>query len=115
MPSGGYFLKLTGAVLLGLVTLAIAAVLVFLLAPYIIPFFVGLLPFLVGTLVFIVAVIVVWVIIYVAAVIGIALYYVIMHPMTVSQQPGTYSLDKAKEAGMREQGDTKKKKKGQKK
>jgi hypothetical protein len=90
-------------------------VLVFLLAPYILPFFVGLLPFLVGTLLFIVAVIVVWIIIYIAAVIGVALYYIIMHPMTVSQKPGTYSVDKAKEAGMREKGDTEEKKKGEKK
>jgi hypothetical protein len=106
MPSGGYFLNLTGAVLLGIATLIVAAVLVLALSPYILPFFVGLLPFLVGAVLLVAAIIIIWLVIYIAATIGVAIYYIIKHPMKVSDKPGTYGLDKVKESGRREKGDS---------
>jgi hypothetical protein len=111
MPEKGYFLHLTGAVLLGLVTLGMAVAAVFLLAPYLIPFFEAALPFLVGAVLIIVAVIIVWMILYVAGVVGVAIYYAIRHPMQVSKRPGTYGIGEVKEAGKREKGDSRGKEK----
>ena len=82
MPTKGYFMQMTGAVLLGLAALVVAAILVFALAPYILPFFAAMLPFLVGAFLVIIAVIVIWVILYVAAIIGVAIYYAIKHPIS---------------------------------
>lgn len=107
MPTKGYFMQMTGAVLLGLAALAVAAILVFTLSPYILPFFSAMLPFLLGAFLVIVAVIVVWLILYAAAMIGVAIYYAIRHPMEVSKEHGAYALDKVKESGKREKGDSK--------
>ena len=59
--------------------------------------------FLAGALLFVVAVVIIWIVLYVCAVIGVAVYY-IFKPMQVSKKPGTYGLDKVKEAGKREKG-----------
>ena len=106
MPASGYFLKLTGAVILGLVTLGIAVAAVIIFSAQLLAFFAGILPFLVGAMLVIVAVIIVWIIIYVAAIIGVAIYYAIRHPMQVSKEHGDYGIGKVKESGRREKGDS---------
>ncbi|UCD02810.1 MAG: hypothetical protein JSV63_03430 [Candidatus Aenigmatarchaeota archaeon] len=106
MPERGYFMRLTGAFLIGVVALIIAVAAVFLLAPYILPLIASLLPFVLGTLLVIVAVIIIWILIYLFAMIGVAIYYAIKHPAEVSRESKGYDLDKVKESGRREKGDT---------
>ena len=107
MPNLGYFGKLTGAALLGFVTLLLAAVAVFLLLPYIIPLFSVLMPFIQGVMLIIAAVLIVWMAVYISAFIGIFIYY-IFRPMKVEKKEKGYSILGAREAGRREKGDTKK-------
>ncbi len=102
MPEKGYFLKLTGVVLMGAVTLAIAIAAVLLLSPFILPMFATALPFLVGAMLLVVAILVVWALVYIFAMIGVALYYAIMHPAEVNMKSAGYDLKKVKESGMRE-------------
>lgn len=106
MPEGGYFLKLTGAVILGLATLGIAVAAVIIFSVQLLAFFAGILPFLVGAMLVFVAVVVIWIVLYVAGVIGVAIYYVIKHPMQVSKEHGDYGIGKVKESGRREKGDS---------
>jgi len=110
MPEGNYFLKMSGAILLGLATLVIAFIAVILLAPFIIPLIALLFPFLAGAFLITAAVFVVWAMLYVLALIGAVVYY-FFRPMQVSREPGKYSLSKVKESGMREKGESGKKKK----
>jgi len=114
MPEGNYFLKMSGAILLGLVTLVIAFIAVLLLAPFIIPFIALLFPFLVGAFLITAAVFVLWAMLYVLALIGTVVYY-FFRPMQVSKEPGKYSLGKVSESGMREKGRSGKSKKPSKK
>ena len=92
MVNAKYFLKLSGAVLLGLVALVVAGII-----------FVFLLPLLgiikEGLMLFDIF-LVLWMVIWVLAVIGVAIYYFVKHPMKV-QKKGTYSINKVKEAGRR--------------
>ena len=106
MPERGFFLRMTGAFLLGAVTLVIAIAVVFLLAPYILPFLAVLLPFVVGALLVVVAVVIVWALIYICAMIGVAIYYVVKHPAEVNRKSKGYDLDKVKESGKRQKGET---------
>jgi len=106
MPAGRYFLKLTGAVLLGLVTLAIAVAAVFIFSVPLLAFFAAAMPFLVGAVLVFVAVVIIWMILYVAAFIGVAIYYAIRHPMQVSKEHGDYAIGKVKESGRRQRGDS---------
>jgi len=93
MAEKGYFLKLGGIFLLGLVSLIIGGILFFLLLPFIVLIGAGIL-FL--TLVFLA----VWIVIYVSMLVGAAIVY-FLKPMKVSKKPGTYSLKRTKEAGRR--------------
>jgi hypothetical protein len=102
MPSGRYFLNLTGAVLLGLGVLAASVIIVLLASPYILPFFIAILPGLVIIAVVVVAIVVVWAILFFAAMIGIAIIYFFRHPVKVSKTDKGYSIEKSKEAGRRE-------------
>jgi len=104
MPGKKYFLNLTGAVLLGIVTLVVAAVAVLLMLPLIMPFFAAMLPFLAGAFLVIVAIIIVWMLLYAAATVGVAVYYAIRHPMEVNRDSGSYDIDKVKESGKRQKG-----------
>ena len=92
--------------MLGLVTLIVAVVAVVLLSPYIIPFFGAALPFLIGTALVVFAVIVIWAVLFVAAMIGVAIYYAVMHPMKVSKEHGDYGLKKVSESGRRQKGES---------
>ena len=98
-------MRLTGVVLLGALTLAVAAAAVMLASPFILPFVAGLFPFLIGSLLMIAAVIGVWFALYLCAIIGAAIYY-IFRPMQVSRKPGTYSIKKTVEAGRRGKGES---------
>ena len=106
MPERGYFLRLTGAFLLGAITLVIAIAVVFLLAPIILPALASLLPFLVGAVLVVAAVIIIWIMIYIFAMIGVAIYYAINHPAEVNRNSEGYKIDKVKESGKREKGET---------
>jgi hypothetical protein len=104
MAEKSFLLKLTGAFVFGLILLILAAVLVYILSPYIIPFFQFLLPFLGGVLLFVLAILVIWAIIFIVAYIGILVYTAIKHPMKV-KKTGNYSVDQSKESGRREEGE----------
>ena len=106
MPGKGYFLQMTGAILLGLATLAVAVLVVLALSPYILPFFSAILPFLAGVVLVIVVVIIIWIVLYIAAIIGVGLYFAIKHPMEVNKTSAGYEMDKVSEAGRREKGDS---------
>ena len=102
MPEKSYFLRLSGAFLVGVAALAAAIVLVFLLSPYILPFIAALLPFLAGSLLFVVAVVVIWVLIYFFAMLGVAIYYAVKHPAEVNSESKGYELKNVSESGRRE-------------
>jgi len=106
MPGKKYFLNLTGAVLLGIVTLVVAAVAVLLMLPLIMPFFAAMLPFIAGALLVIVAIVVVWMLLYAAATVGVAVYYALAHPMQVNRESPPYDIGKVSESGLRQKGGT---------
>ena len=108
MPDLGYFGKLTGAVVLGLVTLLLSALAVLVLLPYLIPLLSVLLPFLAGASLMVFAVLIIWTAVYISALIGIFIYY-IFKPMNVKKRGKGYSISGAREAGKRRKGNTRKK------
>ncbi len=102
MSEGKYFLKLGGVLVLGLIALIIAAVIFWILLPFIILAFVG-------GLVLVLIFIFIWFVVYIAMIIGAALYY-IFKPMKVSEEDKSYKIEGAKEAGRRQKGKSRKKK-----
>ncbi|UCD07461.1 MAG: hypothetical protein JSW41_00550 [Candidatus Aenigmatarchaeota archaeon] len=100
MPEKKYFARLGGALLLGLLALAIAFIIFVFLLPYI-------LPLALGTLLIVLIFIVVWVVIYIAIVVGVAIYYFVKHPMKWEKEDKEYMIEKAKEAGRRKKGKSK--------
>jgi len=112
MPERGYFLKLSGAFLLGLITLAAAVISAVLLLPIIGPVIIAVLPFLgaaaMAFALLIIAVLIIWAIIYFCAMLGIFIIYW-FRPMQVSDKPGSYNVDDVKESGKRQKGDSEKK------
>jgi cytochrome c-type biogenesis protein CcmE len=104
MAEKKFYLKLTGAFLLGVAALIIALIIFFVALPVI--FLVSIAAL--GVLVAIVVFIIIWAFVYAMMVLGTAIYY-FFKPMKV-QEKGTYTIDATQEAGMREKGQTKKKK-----
>jgi len=102
MAEKSFLLRLTGAFVFGFILLVLSVVLVYILAPYIIPFFQMLLPFLGGALLFLIVVLIIWALIFVFAYLGILVYTAIKHPMKVKKK-GDYSVDQTKESGKREE------------
>lgn len=96
MPEKRFFLKLSGVVLLGLITLLIAAMVFLALLPFILIVFIG-------TFLLFAAFLIIWAVVYAAAVIGVAIYY-FFKPMQVSEKDKGYSIKKVKESGKREKG-----------
>ena len=101
MPEKGYFLKMTGAFFLGLASLAVAVIIVFLAAPFILPLLAVALPFLVGAALVVIAVIVVWAIVYALTMLGVGIYYFINHPAEVNKSSKGYEMKGIKESGRR--------------
>lgn len=101
MPEKKYFARLGGALLLGLLALAIAFIIFVFLLPYIIPLAMG-------TLLIILIFIVVWIVVYVAIVVGVGIYYFVKHPMKWEKEDKGYTIEKAEESGRREKRKSKK-------
>ena len=89
--------RLTGAALLGFVTLVIAFVIFTFALPYLIP-----LAF--GTFILVLIFLAIWGITYVAIFLGVALFY-LFKPMKVEKREKGYSIEKSKEAGRRQKGE----------
>jgi len=100
MPEKRYFLKLTGAFLLGIIALVIAGIIFILIYPY-------LLVAAFGMFLLLVIFLAIWAAVYIAMVIGVTIYY-LFKPMKVSKKKG-YSITRAREAGRRQKGATRKK------
>jgi membrane protein implicated in regulation of membrane protease activity len=98
MAEKGYFLRLTGAFLLGVVALIIAGLVFFLLLPV-------LIPLALGAFLIVAVFIAIWAGVYVAMVVGVAIYY-FFKPMKFEKKDKGYSIAKAKEAGKREKGES---------
>jgi membrane protein implicated in regulation of membrane protease activity len=96
MPGAGYFGRMAGAALLGLVTLVAAFVIFTFLLPY-------LIPLALGTLFLVLVFLAIWGITYAAVFVGVFIYY-LFRPMKVSREDKGYSIEKAKESGKREKG-----------
>ena len=103
MPEGRYFFKLAGAALLGIVALAIAGILFVLTLPFWFALAVGVFAafILLGIL------LAIWAAVYMAMFIGVAIYYV-FKPMKVSKKKKGYTVARAREAGRRQKGATRK-------
>ncbi|MFH1445279.1 MAG: hypothetical protein ABIF08_02240 [Nanoarchaeota archaeon] len=95
MPEKKYIFKLTGLFLFGIIALAITGVIFFLFWPIILLFAIGIL-----ALIF--AFLVIWAIIYAAMMLGAIIYYFFKKPMKISEEKKGYSIEKVKEAGLRE-------------
>ncbi|NIO23181.1 MAG: hypothetical protein GTN38_04115 [Candidatus Aenigmarchaeota archaeon] len=100
MAEKRYFLRLTGAFLLGIVALIFAGFVFLFLLPFLV------LPAL-GALVVVLVFILIWAVVYVAMVIGVGIYY-FFKPMRFEEKDRGYSIAKAEEAGKREKGKSKK-------
>ena len=100
MAEKRYFLRLAGAFLLGIVALIIAGLAFLFLLPLLIPLALGAF---ILALVFIL----IWAVVYVAMVIGVAIYY-FFRPMTFEKKDKDYTIAKAKEAGRRQKGKSRK-------
>ncbi len=111
MPDRKYILGITGAFLVGVASLLAAIGIVFLFWEPLFALISMALPFIAGSLLIIVAVVIVWVLVYAFAMIGVAIYYAIRHPMKVNTSPaGVYGLSGSgiKEAGKGGRGASKK-------
>jgi len=97
MPGAGYFSGMVGAILLGLIALAVAGLAFWLLLPYLVVIFVG-------TMMLIMGFFIIYIVTYVALFIGVAIYYAIKHPMKVENKDKDYSIEKTKESGKRQKG-----------
>lgn len=104
MPGMGYFGKMGGALVLGLLALAIAFIIFVFLLPYIIPLALGLL---IVVLIFIA----VWVVVWIAIAVGVGIYYFVRHPTEWVKEDKDYTIEKSEEAGRRQKGKSKKKRK----
>ena len=98
MPEKRYFLRMTGAFLLGIVALLVAGLVFLFLLPV-------LLPLAFGTLILVAIFLVVWAAVYVAMVIGVGIYY-FFKPMKFEKKDKDYSIAKAEESGKREKGES---------
>ena len=102
MPDKKYFAGLFGAFLLGLIALILAALAFIFILPLFVPLAVVFAMGIVAVYVFII----VWGIFYFCMYIGVFLYY-LGKPMKVKKE-GSYRISKAKEAGKRQKGRSKK-------
>lgn len=100
MPEKRYFLRLTGAFLLGIVALLVAGLVFLFLLPV-------LLPLALGVFLIVAVFMVIWAVVYVAMVIGVGIYY-FFRPMKFEKKDKDYSIAKAEEAGKREKGESEK-------
>lgn len=98
MPEKRYFLRLTGAFLLGIVALLVAGLVFLFLLPV-------LLPLAIGAFIIISVFLVIWAAVYVAMVIGVGIYY-FFKPMKFEKKDKDYSIAKTKEAGKRDKGES---------
>ena len=98
MPKPKHFVGLPTAFVLGLIALGLAGIVFWLLLPYITIIFVGY-------VMLILAYMVISAIIFSLMYIGIVIYYAIIHPMRV-EKGKSYSINKTKEVGRREKGET---------
>lgn len=96
MPGVGYFAGMVGAIIIGLIAIAVAGVLFFLALPYLAAIFIG------GVMLLL-AFLVIFMVTYAALFIGIAIYYAVKHPMKVEKRDKDYSIKRAKEAGRRQE------------
>jgi uncharacterized membrane protein len=106
MPGAKYFLSLGGSFLLGLAVLIVAALITWLLWPYIMPLFMFLAPYVAGAAMIIVVFIIIAIIIYFITMFGVLLQY-LFKPMKVSKVEKGYNIATIKESGLREKGETK--------
>jgi hypothetical protein len=97
-------LRLTGALVLGLILFLVCLLIAFLAFPIL----VILLPFLAiltfGVFAILVAAFILWLILYVLIMIGVGFYYFIKKPMKVSKKEGDYTIGKVEESGKRSEG-----------
>ena len=107
MPGAGYFARMSGAVLFGLLALAIAFIALTFILPIVLPLIINFAFW--GFLLFLVFV-ALWGIVYLSLVVGIAIYYFVKHPMEWEKKDRGYSIDKTKEAGKRQKGKSKSRK-----
>ncbi len=105
MAEKNFFLKLSGVVILGVVTLAASIITVLAFSPFILPFTATILPALVGTILVVAAIIMVWILVYIFAMMVVLVYYAIKHPAEVNTKSTGYTISKVKESGKREKKD----------
>jgi hypothetical protein len=95
------FFRLTGAFLVGVVSLLVALLIFAMFMPALLVFFGMMLPFLAGAMLILAVVLILWTVIYFITMIGVGVYYAIMHPMHVNRAHGTsYSMGGVSEAGV---------------
>ncbi len=103
MPEKRYFVKLFGLFVIGILSLILAGIIFFFLMPLLIPLAILLSLGVIALLLFVLL----WVFIYFMMFLATALYY-LSKPMQV-KQAGSYTIKRAKEAGLRQKGRSKRK------
>jgi predicted membrane protein len=101
VPPPGYFSKLGGAFLFGLVVTLIAVIVFVLGLPYILPFLQSIVTGFYYVLFAILIFMVIWAAVFALTFLGVFIYY-LFKPMKVSERPKGYTIKKAKEAGRRQ-------------
>jgi hypothetical protein len=95
------FFKLTGAFLVGVISLLAALLIFALFLPVVLAFFAIALPFLAGAALILTAVVILWILIYFSIMIGVGIYYAVRHPMKVNAAHGaSYGVSHVREAGV---------------
>jgi hypothetical protein len=103
----GQFFRITGAFIIGVVSLVAAIILFGLFLPLVLALFAALFPFITGAMLILVAVVVLWLIVYFFMMLGAGIYYAIRKPMEVNvEEEASYGLEGVTEAGLREKGET---------
>lgn len=104
MVEKGYFLRLTGAFILGFAALIIAVIAFFLFLPFLMTLGPVLMPGIVLGVFLILAFIIIWIVVYVCMVIGVAIYYAFTTSTKWEKKDKGYKIEKTKEEGKREKG-----------
>ncbi|MFH0956546.1 MAG: hypothetical protein V1813_01645 [Candidatus Aenigmatarchaeota archaeon] len=103
------FFRITGAFIVGVISLVVAIVILALFFPLLMAFFAAVFPFIAGALLILAAVVVLWLLVYFFAMIGVGIYYAIRKPMEVNRAgSASYGVSGVSEAGLREKGRSRK-------
>ncbi len=111
MPDRKYFLSLGGSFLLGAAVICISLALAWLLMPYLLPVFASAFPYIMQAALAILIFMIILAAVYAITLLGVLVRY-LFRPMEVSKEKKAYSIAGIREAGLRQRGKSRGRRKG---